>query len=565
VRGVHNTFFATLENDLKMLRYIDRNNAKKSAITLLKNHSSTASELGYAVQEVPVTERGKRGMAKYGYIEGGQWEVNGFRGRYEIVKVREGGDVKAYRVSKDIADSINQNPKEAGQILRFLGKSASVFRNLFTQKNPAFWVWNVQRDFRSFHRNIAQGSVIDKWNMWWAARKEIAQYLKTGEMTDDLRNALKERAMLSRSAYSDEKLFSRWDKDFEKSLEGMTENAQLRRISGWTKGVLNWLDNMNDMMELSTKLAGYKVLSDDSGVSARQRAELVRTRIGTPDVHAGGTLTPWTNKLFLFSNMQIQGMRQSLKVMRENPKRSLAMWAIDDVAMPGNGVLWPILAQHGLLSAFTGLFGDYGWDDEFAESVEDAYNRIPSYDKIMRAAIPFPGLQTEDGKQFYIVLPRSEMGSLVSGITYNIVNGIVSVAKGDGEEALESYKDIIGAGINAAFPYAAERFLPLAQAGYTVGSAIGGQNPTDFHKLAKGYINPRVIRNNADPLEATWDVTRTTLDKLGANVVWRIPERDFQEALWSEDEHWFENLLGQPIIGNPLGRFVRVSNRGLEE
>jgi hypothetical protein len=66
-------------------------------------------------------------------------------------------------------------------------------------------------------------------------------------------------------------------------------------------------------------------------------------------------------------------------------------------------------------------------------------------------------------------------------------------------------------------------------------------------------------------LEATWDVTRTTLDKLGANVVWRIPERDFQEAIWSEDEHWFENLLGLPFIGNPLGRFVRVSNRGLEE
>jgi hypothetical protein len=43
------------------------------------------------------------------------------------------------------------------------------------------------------------------------------------------------------------------------------------------------------------------------------------------------------------------------------------------------------------------------------------------------------------------------------------------------------------------------------------------------------------------------------------------PGRDFREALWSKDGRWFENLLGLPFIGNPLGRFVRVSNRGLEE
>jgi hypothetical protein len=285
-------------------------------------------------------------------------------------------------------------------------------------------------------------------------------------------------------------------------------------------------------MELATKLAGYKMLRDEEKMSVEKRAHTVRTRVGTPDIYAGGDLTPYSNRLFMFSNVALQGLRESLKVMLEDPRRAGLMFLFYSV--------FPTLLQQ---LAERGAFGEW---------LKDAYAKIPRFDKVYRMAIPLP-METKSGKQFYHISPHSEMGMVIKSVLHRAVNTVLD------EKDVYNELRAMGGDLNALLPIGLGSLHPALKGGLAVGQYITGNNPDDFFRGQK--VIPRGVYENGVPAEHWAHLGKFVWNNIGGTAVWRISD----DMLDFEDKGWFEKLAGLPVVSNPISRFIRVSDRGLDD
>jgi len=524
-QDIRGPFLATMENDMKMLAFIDRNNLNRNTVDLLTQHTNT---LGFSAQK-------QRPNAAGGYDKS-----------ENTVFVLRDGKREAYLVSPEIAASM-RNPKQAHAAIRATDGVNSIVRDLITQKNPAFWVWNMQRDFRSFHRNI-EGNVFRKIGYLAKAYPEIWQYTTGGRMSVDVEEALKTRAMLPSSAYSRDNFFD-VDSEFYGQLAKFPTEEQKARYNGrLLNKIMRGLDTINDTMELATKLAGYKMLKADGKMSAEMIAHTVRTRVGTPDIYAGGTATPYTNRFFMFSNVALQGLRESLKVIIEHPGRAALITFYSSV-IP---VAIMTMAEHGLLSKW---FDD---DDDselakWAKWYEGAMAKIPRFDRVYRGAIPLP-IETTSGKQFYIPVPHSELGQTVRGMLYHVINA--GFADG-GEDIVDEARSTMGDAFGVS-PIGLGSLHPALKVGMAAGQYLGGMNPMDY------FRNREIIPKNEYRVSTANDAARVgkyMWNNAGGSTFWRIPD----DKIDFSNMDWFEMALGMPIVGNPLGRLVRISDKGLAE
>jgi hypothetical protein len=525
--AIRNSFTATVDNDMKLLAYIDRNNFIKSAVDLISN--SPKNPVGFVAR-------------RQQEIAPGLYD----RRKTTVFFVRD-GKTEAWEVSPEIYAAL-KNPGSVGAVMKAFDLVNNVLRDVLTQKNPAFWVWNMQRDFRSFHRN-APGYVWEKIAYMYMARKEIKEYIKDGKMSVDVKSALKERAMLPSSAYSKDNFYD-VDSEFYAMLEKHTDEASKAGfLSRKVGGMLQALDKMNDTIELTTKLAGYKMLRDKGEMSAADRAFTVRTRIGTPDIYAGGTHTFITNRLFMFSNVALQGLRESLNVIKENPRRAAGIWALYTLPY----IAFRQLAERELLAKAMGwLFGDDSWEKSLAEWFESAYGKIPRFDKVYRTAIPLP-IPTKSGRQAYIPLPHSELGQALAGIGDHAVNLILDpILKENGVEGL--FREVGGAGSDALnlAPVGPGSVHPLLKVVLAWWDYWRGNNPTD------PYRGEHIIRRKnyqKSLVDEYIDMGKWSWNNIGLATLWRLDDN----ALDIENKNWFEIAAGLPIVSNAVGRIVRFS------
>jgi hypothetical protein len=191
------------------------------------------------------------------------------------------------------------------------------------------------------------------------------------------------------------------------------------------------------------------------------------------------------------------------------------------------------------------------------EYIEDAYAKIPKFDRVYRWAIPLP-METSSGKQFYIPMPKSEMGMVIQGIAYNAINVLFDIFKDKNvEKTIKDLRTILGDAMGVS-PLGPGSLHPIIK-GVTAGlQYLGGQNPIDFYKN-KNVISPYKYEN--DPAEDRATVGKFIWNNVGLATIWRIDD----EAIDFANKDWFEIALGLPVVGNPLGRFVRVSDAGLDE
>jgi hypothetical protein len=351
VKGIGNTFLATLENDFAMMSYISRNDLTKKAVEFLAKHRD--NKMGFNAVPITPSRRGMAGMNRFDVSDTGPQDIGGKP--YEAVFYRKNGTVIGYMLPKEIAKSVKDSPHDADAILNMTRGQADFFRNILTQKNPFFWIWNVQKDFKGTHFNIAEGNIVKKGFKWFEALPEVFSHVTTGKLSDDFKEALMTHAMLSHSAYDGAPAWTKFDKSLDETFKGPSNNAQIR----WSQNMLNkiggFLNKANELFEHTSKLAGYKLLKEKRpDLDAHQIAQMTRTRVGTPDILAGGSWTPYTNTWFLFSNMQVQGLRENWNSMREHKARSAFLFALYAgvpmaiTALADNELLEPLLDEIGL-------------------------------------------------------------------------------------------------------------------------------------------------------------------------------------------------------------------------
>jgi len=165
---------------------------------------------------------------------------------------------------------------------------------------------------------------------------------------------------------------------------------------------VQFIADLGQFVETWSKVVGYmtRLKSLKKGkISMQELAYEVRNYAGSPDFLTRGTWTPYTNKIFLFSNAMISGTRAEIHGAFRDPRTKLGY----KMKMCGL-VVAPTLMAAG---AANGLFG---------EEIQRMYNRISEYDKTNYHCIVLG--EDENGRTIYWRIPVPHFARMIKGILW---------------------------------------------------------------------------------------------------------------------------------------------------
>lgn len=473
-----------------------------------------------------------------------------------LVRVYENGLVKGYYVDQYIAESIhNESIGRNKAVMAGLNliTGAPLFRPLFTTFNPAFQIWNFQRDFMRFWKNTPDMTVLQALRLYrkvFGASRFRAGLNAKATQADMDRVIDAEQAKMLSVTYNDlshgrelsdteiEDIFARTgvsDHGKEKSYPPVVREVVK---------VLNFIKAIGDVVETLPKLAGIEHFSGGKGaltLTPLQRS-FVRKMIGTPDLLAGGTWTPATNKLFLYSNAAAQGTRTDLQMMLKSGAKEMPK--LSDGSRRASGVWWKtvsvnVLPKVLMYLALAGVFGE-------------AVRRIlqkgsTSYDRTNYIVLPLG--EDDRGNGVVMRVPQDQFGQLISGLVWKTLQ----LAGGD--------KDVLSS-LSEIFDYTGGQ-LPSVSPGIegatNLGTYLSGRN---IHESFRGMDVLTDQEQAARPY--SWKPFKKymgwQIQQLGASVFWKFYAGAEKPPTGSLE--WFVQL---PIISPIVGRMVRVTSYGETE
>jgi hypothetical protein len=215
----------------------------------------------------------------------------------------------------------NIDKKHAVPIIRNV---MNYLRLVVTTMNPEFFISNFQRDIQTALINISgeQGAKIAAQTV-----KNLPKSWK-GIWIDVISKKDSEWARL----YDELKATGGkvgWFNIGDIEEQRAEIQAQLSRLSkgkgnpkNVAKRIMDWANNLNEVVESGTRLAAYKA-AKDSGMS-KERAAFLAKEI-TVNFNRTGAIGGWINSAYLFWNATIQGaFRVSMSIGRSKTTRALA-------------------------------------------------------------------------------------------------------------------------------------------------------------------------------------------------------------------------------------------------
>lgn len=308
--------------------------------------------------------------------------------------------------------------------------------------------------------------------------------------------------------------------------------------------------------ELTAKVTMYLIGRNIKGMTEARAARFARELGGTPDPFGGGVEASALNKLFLFGRAHINGMRGLYSMLKSDPA-SFSSQYLYRRAMPR------ILMSSALMGPLIGaMFGD---EDE--QVYRKFLDKVPSFDKLSKLAIPF-GFVDDKGhfrgfdvkadeinqnwKASYLALPVSRdlvtADTLMTPFFKNIEDyaetGAFSL-KRIAKSVIESFSSAVGG-----------QFAPGVTAAVHAGQLAGGGNPYDY------YRNRGILPKDVEE-------AGTFMDKTYRYLVWSLNQSapgifsfntDKQSS--TEPSTPWDYLVSTPLAGSTIKAFVRQSNYG---
>jgi hypothetical protein len=311
---------------------------------------------------------------------------------------------------------------------------------------------------------------------------------------------------------------------FERQLHryglGTPEQARPKLLE-WAGQLLEGVEALSTFTETLPKVAAWDILTE-RGITGRRRAYTVRNYVGTPNTARKGQATFLTNRLFMYSNVLLQGLRADAELAVRPSTRSgfLTRMALVDLA--------PKVIQK---AAALGLMG---------AGVKAVFDLIPDYDLAKFVIIPL-GIRRDDAgnaKAVYLRIPHQDTARILAAATWHLLDG--HFQKG-------------GAALVGELPHLSP---PLAMASKWL-TYVQGQNPLD------DYRNRPIIGRDAweaGGWNATHDMVQWTADQFGqasAVASWLTGFPDQNQSL-----NTAERLITQ-LPG--ISAILRTSDRGLSE
>lgn len=472
-------------------------------------------------------------------------------------------------VDELIADSLNnESVGRNNAVMQVVAAmNANWFRPLFVGYNPGFMMFNVLRDFfRTWKNYNNKGQQL-------SLRQAVKRYRESHKIARLRSFGTRPKNMTAAEAKAWDKAWSDltaaeesfiFGLPFAQAGEHQVQETELKDIltrtqtiegagppTGWRKAVPwvakagKWMENIGNYIETLPKTAAMLEMMSDgtkvSDLSPSQRSYL-REKIGTPDIHAGGTYKAFYNELFLFSNIIMQGWRQDMNVAhRDITSRLPEKWGGSGDPTTRSGWLWKtaslnVLPKALMMAATMGLLG---------EALRRMFAGVSEYDKSNYIIIPW-GLD-EKGNTKYIRLPQDDTGRAIGGLAWKGMRGDKNLFN-----TLTEIVDYAGGQVPGMTPG-----LKAVKDTYLMAA---GQNPYDSFRSRNLFTDQEMDMGSDDPGKWAkffgWEVNQLGLSTYLGN---------FLTEKGPEEQTVTQRVLDAPLSTNVLGRWFRVSDYGLTE
>lgn len=424
LKSVENPLITQVLKSMSILRAASRNEAKRTVVNSIQELSPEDIMLASVV-------RGKDGR---------------------FVKFKEHPDLATmpmfidgvfggYYVDPAIASMFDETRnsaeiRDAHDIIKVFDMFNSVFKPLVTSWNLSWGLYaNPVRDFTRMSRNIyallseegklspgeklTGGVVLDVKlvKAWLKSVKEAYGFTK-GEYTDTTREMLENKVLalphrFDELTHSPEasvldparrkaKLLQYVKKHNPGKVEllaGKIAKLPLIKQGVWALEKYTQIaEAIGNVFEVNSKISGYRLMKERIE-EVEKVADYTRNYVGTPNYREGGSLTKFSNRLFVFSNIAIQAVRSDTRLLN-NPKTRYA-YLLKMFIQAG---LWKLL----MVAMQAGLMGD----DEKEQML-----RMTEYDKTNYNIIP---LGWHEGKAVYMRVPQDESNRLFGALIWKM-------------------------------------------------------------------------------------------------------------------------------------------------
>lgn len=560
LNSVGNPFDATVANDLKLVALKAKNDAVRAVIDLLK-------EDGHPY--------------KYGEAVAGEAYSDGRRifaappdGMRQLKYVQD-GKLHAYNVDKVIGDMLIHEPVVTSKAMTAVSwVNRHLQKDFYVKYNIPFLMRNMFRDAGATIKNIPRANVRKFLRFFPGAAGDTLDWLFTGRLSTDMKEAFKTGAMHVGRSYDtmvdntvavtdakgkrkfvraeDADVYDRVMAQFDEARQAeYSKNVATRGLRKAWKAFTFLFEKIGQFEETAGKLTGYKMLKHDkggiTGKSARiddptLRAHTVRTAAGTPDFTHGGKLKRMMNGIFLFSNVNIQGARAGIASFSADPARWLTKFALHKMPY----TIMASLAREEELVNFMESAGitNQHWLN-YCRFLEDGMQRIPEQIIARNFVHPLPGKslpavdgdgnliksKEKDRRQDYLRVPGEYLSQALGAIYYYAAKAAIREWKRskDEKKAREQGKELdkdretaadrgldlamkVGGELGDALPINEEKLNPVLQALIAWGKFMAGQQPVDAF-TGRDIVPPNMQKlSRADQ---TAVMLKWTIDKTG--------------------------------------------------
>lgn len=516
LKDIANPATSTVMKLISVHRAIKRNNAKKTNIRFMIDNFSDE------IQPAQTRWNGRFMEVK-----------DPSDPRQGLVITIEKGKPQGYYLDKSVSDALNytSNPtlEAAARVSRALTQSR-FYRPLFTSFNLGFQSFNFVRDFNRYWKNVPDRTLgeaitslpraIIRYGM--AVKPSISRVKnRPNEIVQEMED-LNILGLTHNDVFGFNEVSETTQIERVLQKAGVLERQKKRGILRPFEWVLDKIEATGNFIETLPKVAGYIELKGK--MPNEELAQFIRTSVGSPDFRVGGTFTPVSNNIFLFSNALKEGIKTDARIaLTKNPSRS--------------GFWWKTLVSNFLPKIImAGMSAGY-----FGRKLQQQINKVSEYDKTNYMVLPLG--EDEKGQTIYLRIPSDETGRLLGGLLWKVVG------KDPNRKLIESVFDV--------FSFGAGQFPNLSPSFVGAGAVIqylSGKNPYDEFR---GRTVVPDTEFKAGPRYSLPIFIRWLAKNQGLGIFFPTYKPDRPTSL--------EKVLTAPFVSNILGRWVKSSSFGEKE
>lgn len=519
-----NPFVSTILKDIALTRLAIEMSFTKQALSFLRGKGVTVTKAKKDSNGKPLPPPLKSGLG--------------------MVEVLFDSKAEGYYIPADIAKAINENTFEAGAGLQAVAAINNLSRFTFTSGNPAFIISNAFRDVQGSF--LKTPYVLENFGTWTAKMLKAFWQAITNKEDQKVVNEMLGRGLLygERSMnYQPDADLTTWDNILRKYKIANYEDFNAQNAPMYLK-VVNFFSaigeylaspilNMSARIEKASKIGSYNFLreiKDKHDLSEAEIDYIISEFAGTPNGKRKGKLTPYTNNIFLFSNIWAQGFKSHIDAAKYSPYEYF-------------GKMASLAAAPVVLTWILSYFDDDGWWAKINEYYKSSYHIIPLH--------WFGGPKFDkNGKPIFLTLPKEEMQRSIGASLWKALN---SLKEGEVSKGFMQIFDVWSGDV--------PKLAPMFNAVVAVQQYASGKNPYDYFR-GRHVIDPLTFEAQDFDTDKAFMLHLANL--FGLNVLYKA-DPAYRKRV-GEKPSSLESVSKTPYYGlNVPGRFLHVDDSGEQQ